>query len=166
MNDSLISAAVVITVIGSAIAFTRSRGHDKSQPKPACQPAVPLDAKDLRTRLHSLLEELRRNREHAAHQYQGGGLSKIKLATVAWDAVKYNLGELDKDLAASIRLAYMEVWRFNLIPGGEVKDPLPDGSPLEDFMRTLALRAKIGLVMAERDLSAHLGKELHDQGAF
>ena len=125
-----------------------------------------MDAKDLRTKLSSLLEEVIRNRKHAAHQYQVGGLSEMKLATVVWDAVKYNLGELEKDLAASIRLAYMEVWRFNLIPDGEIKDPLPDGSPLEDFMREFALRAKIALVMAERDLSAYLSKEVHDQETF
>lgn len=98
------------------------------------------------------------NRECASRQYEVGGLTEIKLATVAWDAVKHNLGELDKSLAAGVRLAYMQVWRYNLIPSGEVKGLLPDGSPLEEFMRELALRAKIALAMAERDLSAYLAK--------
>ena len=102
-----------------------------------------------------------RNREHAEHQHQVGGVSEMKLATVVWDAVKYNLREVEKSLAATIRLAYMQVWRFNLIPSGEIKDLLPDGSHLEDFMRELALGAKIALVMAERKLSAYLSKEVH-----
>jgi len=54
-----------------------------------------MDANELKFKLDSLLEELIRNREHAAHQYQVGGLSEIQLATVIWDAVKYNLGELE-----------------------------------------------------------------------
>ena len=53
----------------------------------------------------------------------------MKLATVVWDAVKYNLREVEKSLAATIRLAYMQVWRSNLIPSGEIKDLLPDGHP-------------------------------------
>jgi len=57
----------------------------------------------------------------------------------------------------------MEVWGFNLIPGGEIK-AVPDGSPLENFMRELALRAKIALVRAERDLSAYLDGKFHDRG--
>ena len=125
-----------------------------------------MDANDLRTKLGCLLEEVIRNREHAAHQYQVGGLSEMTLATVAWDALKYDLGELEKGLAASIRLAYMQVWRFNGIPEGEIKDLLPEGSPLEDFMRELALGAKIALAMAERKLSAYLGKEVHDRETF
>ena len=160
MDYSFLSAVVVVTVIGSAIAYALSRAHAKSLLKPVCQPVVPLDANELRTKLHSLLEEVIRNREHAARQYEVGGLSEMKLATAAWDAVKHNLVQLDGSLAAGIRLAYMEVWRFNLIPGGEMKNLFRDGSRLEEFMHELALRAKIALGMAERDLSAYLADKL------
>ena len=101
-----------------------------------------------------------RNREHAAHQYEVGGLSEIKLVTEAWDAVKHNLAQLDGSLAAGIQLAYRQVWRFNLIPGGEMKNLSRDGSRLEEFMQEFALRAKIALGMAERQLSAYLADKL------
>ena len=160
MDYSLLSAVVVVTVIGSAIGYALSRAHAKSLLKPVYQPVVPLDATELRTRLHSLLEEVIRNRKHAAHQYEFGGLSEMKLATSAWDAVKHNLAQLDGSLAAGIQLAYMQVWRFNLVPGGEMNNLSRDGSRLEEFMHELALRAKIALGMAERELSAYLADKL------
>jgi hypothetical protein len=160
VDYSFLSAVVVVTVIGSAIAYTLSREHAKSLLKPVYQPVVPLDPNELRSKLHSLLEELIRNREHAAHQYEVGGLSEMKLATAAWDAVKHNLAQLDGSLAAGIQLAYMQVWRFNLIPGGEMNNLSRDGSGLEEFMHELALRAKIALGMAERELSAYLADRL------
>jgi hypothetical protein len=83
VDYSLLSAVVVVTVIESAIAYALWLEHAKSLPKPVYQPVVPLDAKELRTKLHSLLEEVIRNREYAAHQYQVGGLSEMKLATAA-----------------------------------------------------------------------------------
>ena len=49
---------------------------------------------------------------------------------------------------------------FNLIPGGEMKNLLRDGSRLDEFMHELALRAKIALGTAERDLSAYLADKL------
>ena len=117
-----------------------------------------MDVEERTCKLKSLLEEIKVNRECASRQYDVGGLTDIQLATVAWDAVKHNLVELDKSLAARIRLAYMEVWRYNHIPSGEIKDLLPDGSPLEELMQEMALRAKIALGLAERDLSAYLAE--------
>ncbi len=107
-----------------------------------------------------LLEEIIVNQERAARQYEVGGRSEIKLATLAWNAVKHDLTGISGGLAASIRLAYMEVWRYNIVIDWHlVKDPLPKGTTLEAYMSDMAIRAKIALVMAERNLSAYLTAE-------
>ncbi len=104
-----------------------------------------MSAEELTTKLTRLLEELKDNREHAGHQYQVGGQGKLRLVTLAWDAVKDDIDDLGKDLSLTLRMAYGEVWRFNT---------LFEGSSL---MADLLLRAKISLALAEQRLATHLG---------
>jgi hypothetical protein len=111
---------------------------------------------DWTCKLESLLEEIIVNREHAARRHEVGGGSETKMATLAWDAVKRDLGEVDEGLAASIRLAYIEIWRFNIfVDWDSVKNPLPKGG-LRDCIPDMALRAKVALAIAERKLSTYL----------
>lgn len=104
-----------------------------------------MNAEELTVKLKLLLEELKNNREHAAHGYQVSGRDTLRLVTLAWDAVEDDIDCLGEDLSLTLRKAYREVWRFNTVLGGEM--------PMADF----ALGAKISLAIAEQRLSAYLG---------
>jgi hypothetical protein len=108
-------------------------------------------------KLKCLLEELKDNRKHAAHQYQIGGRCHVKLVTLAWDAVNEEIDELGEDLSLTLRKAYGEAWRFNgIVDWDMIKDPLPSGVTLEILMDNQALRANISLIIAEEKLSSYL----------
>ena len=122
-----------------------------------------MHAKELKTKLRCLLEELIQNREHAAQQYEVGGLDKNKLATSAWDAVKDAIDQVGKDLALSLRFAYGEVWRYNIAV--ELGASLPKIvvwkrllGKTEGLMSAMAIRAKLALIRAEQKLSAYLAE--------
>jgi len=105
-----------------------------------------MNADELTIKLKRLLEELKNNRDRAAHQYQAGGRGTVKLLTVAWDAVKDEIDRLGQDLALTLRFAYGEVWRFNA-----VVELYPT---FEDLLASKALR--ITLDRAEKDLAAYM----------
>ena len=131
-----------------------SRMNDDSLPESQSNPSAPAN---LRNELECLLEEIRKNRELATCLYEGGGRGGVKMATLAWDSVKHNLGGLDKDLVAGIRLGYMEVWRFNIfIDWDWAKDPLPTGITSEAYMHDRMIRVKLALAITERKLSSYL----------
>ena len=116
-----------------------------------------MNAEERIIKLNCLLEELKDNREHAAHQYQIGGRGHEKLVTLAWDAVKGEIEAVGEDIALILHRAYGEVWRFNSIVDWDmIKDPLPSGVTLEILMDHEALRAKITFIRAEQTLSAYL----------
>jgi ADP-ribosyl-[dinitrogen reductase] hydrolase len=102
-----------------------------------------MSAEELTTKLTRLLEELIDNREHAEHQYQV--TNQGKLVTRAWDAVKDDIDDLGKDLSLTLRMAYGDVWRFNMF--FEWKSPMGE----------VPLRTKVSLARAEQRLSAYLG---------
>jgi hypothetical protein len=116
-----------------------------------------MNAEERISKLKCLLEELKDNREHAAHQYQIGGRGYEKLVTFAWDAVKDEIEEVGEDLALILHMAYGEVWRFNgIVDWDMIKDPLPSGVTLEILMDDQALQTKISLIIAEKKLSSYL----------
>jgi len=95
-------------------------------------------------KLNRLLGEIKDNQQ-AAHLYQAGGESNLKLVTLAWEAMKDDIDDLDKDLSPTLRMAYIDVWRFNTF--------FDDNH----VMANITLRTKVSLAMAEQRLSAYLG---------
>ncbi|HLZ34793.1 MAG TPA: hypothetical protein VKP13_12300 [Nitrospira sp.] len=84
----------------------------------------------------------------------------MKLATLAWDAVKDDIDGLGKDLALEMRFAYGEVWWFNTIVENNDRfwNPLQSGDTVESLMAEHVIRARIALIRAEQKLSAYLAE--------
>lgn len=97
-------------------------------------------------KLNRLLGEIKENQK-AAHLYQAGGERNRKLVTLAWDAMQDDIDELDKELSLTLRMAYMDVWRFNTF--------------LDDthMMTDIPFRTKVILRTTEQYLSAYLGMD-------
>jgi len=119
-----------------------------------------MSAEELTSKLKCLLVELTANRDQAAHLWQVGERTQIKLVTLAWNVVKDDIEVLGEGLALTLRFAYGEIWRFNFIVEtlNSWGDPLPNGDPPQSLMDDKAIRAKIPLSRAEQELPAYLAR--------
>ena len=108
---------------------------------------------ELHGKLRRLLVELVKNPEQVTLDNLDGDRTRSKLLIQAWDLVKWDLDQTDERLFSGIRLAAMEVWRYNTFlemdPDCPIRASLlaPANHPL---------RVKISLKMARDKLAAHL----------
>ena len=110
---------------------------------------------ELHGKLRGLLSELAENFEQVTQDNLVDNHTRSKLLTHAWDAVKWDLCILDltdRPLSAGIRLAAIEVWRYNNFL--EMPDCPERASALAPANHPL--RVTIALRMAREELASYL----------
>lgn len=103
-----------------------------------------------------LLAEITDNLEHADHYRLAGGRAHAKLLTQAWESVKGDTVELDREIANSLRATYAEVWRFSCIVEYDlIRVPMGNGA-LNGVIEIQAGLAKTALSDSREKLSGYL----------
>ena len=110
-----------------------------------------------KSKLLWLLAEIADNLEHADKYSLAGGRAHAKLLTQAWDSVKGDIVELDREITNSLRIAYAEVWRHNCIVEYDLtRVPMGNGA-LNGVIEVQAGLAKTALSDSRKKLSTYLG---------
>lgn len=109
-----------------------------------------------KSKLLWLLAEITDNLEHAGKYSLAGGRAHAKLLTQAWDSVKGDIVELDREITNSLRTAYAEVWRHNCIVEYDlIRAPMGNGA-LNGVIEVQAGLAKTALSDSREKLSGYL----------
>jgi len=114
-----------------------------------------ISTQELHSKLQDLLTELGKNLAQVSQDNLADNGARSQLVTQAWDTVKdklVTLDQIDRGLSASIRLAAIEVWRYNnfLEMPSDVRASLL-GAPTYH-----SLRVKIALTHARDDLACFM----------